>query len=109
VAQGAGVNLWGEHLKQQIFLGDDTFIERMQRPAGLSDQDRPRNRVSKAQQRRPTKTKPLSSYVLLEASKTDRDARTALAFTEGRYTQTMIASAFGVSSSTVSRVIKDME
>ena len=109
VAQGAGVNLWGEHLKQQIFLGDDTFIERMQRLAGLSDQDRPRNQVSKVQQRRPTKTKPLSSYVLLGASKTDRDARMALAFTEGRYTQTMIASAFGVSSSTVSRVIKDME
>ena len=53
--------------------------------------------------------KPLSSYVLLGANKTDRDARMALTFTEGSYTQTVVASAFGVSSSTVSRVIKDME
>ncbi|MGH8604938.1 MAG: helix-turn-helix domain-containing protein [Gammaproteobacteria bacterium] len=32
-----------------------------------------------------------------------------MAFKEGGYTQTMIATAFGVSSSTVRRVIKAME
>jgi len=90
-------------------LGDDPFIERMQRLAGLFEQGTPRAQVNKAQQRRPTKVKPLSGYVLPGASRAERNARIALAFTEGKYTQTMIAAGFGVSSSTVSRVIKDRE
>ena len=109
VAQGAGVNLWDDHLQQQIFLGGDKFIERMRRLAGLSGHDKPRARVNKAKQRRPASAKALSSYTLLGASRAERDGRIALAFKEGGYTQTMIATAFGVSSSTVSRVINEME
>lgn len=109
VARGAGINLWDDHLQQQIFLGGNKFIERTQRLAGLSGHDKPRAQVNKAQQRRPASAKPLSNYALPGASKAERDGRIALAFKEGGYTQTMIATAFGVSSSTVSRVIKEME
>ena len=35
VAQGTGVLLWDEHLKQQIYLGDSAFIVRRQKPASL--------------------------------------------------------------------------
>lgn len=62
VAQGAGVNLWDDHLQQQIFLGGAKFIQRMQRLAGLSGHDKPRDQVNKAQQRRSTSAKALSSY-----------------------------------------------
>ena len=65
--------------------------------------------MNKAQQRRPARAKPLRSYALLGAIRAERDGRIALAFKEGGYTQTMIATAFGVSSSTVSRVIEEME
>lgn len=109
VAQGAGVPLWDDHLQQQIFLGGDKFIERMRRLAGLSGHDKPRAQVIKAQQRRSASAKPLSSYTLPGASRAERDGRIALAFKESGYTQTMIATVFGVSSSTVSRVIKEME
>jgi hypothetical protein len=33
VAQGAGEALWAEHLRQQIYLGDAQFVERMQAQA----------------------------------------------------------------------------
>ena len=56
VAQGAGVNLCDDHLQQQIFLGGDKFIERMQRLAGLYGHDKPRAQVNKAQQRRPSES-----------------------------------------------------
>ena len=39
VSEGKGVQLWDQHLRQQIYLGDDDFIARMQKHAGLDAQD----------------------------------------------------------------------
>lgn len=102
VAQGDGIDLWGEHLRQQRYLGDDAFIDRMQKLSGLNDQ--PKSQVS-GMRRHPAASKPISGYVLSGAGKVERNAGIVLAFVEGGYTQTAIASAFGVSVSTVSRVI----
>ena len=38
VAEGKGIQLWDDHLRQQIYLGDDDFIARMQKHAGLDAQ-----------------------------------------------------------------------
>ena len=67
---------------------------------------KPLTQVSKLQQHHPVKTKPLAHYVLRSANMTKRNLRIVRAFFEGGYTQTKIAEAFGVSPSTVSRVIK---
>jgi len=104
VAQGAGADLWGKYLRQQIFLGDDAFILRMQE--FMPGKIKPLAQVSKLQQHNPVKIKPLARYVLPGANMTKRNSRIVRAFNEGGYTQTQIAEAFGVSSSTVSRVIK---
>ena len=39
VSQSRGIELWDTHLKQQIYLGDDDFINRMQQHAGLDTQN----------------------------------------------------------------------
>ena len=38
VSEGKGIPLWDDHLRQQIYLGDDDFIARMQKLAGLDAQ-----------------------------------------------------------------------
>lgn len=112
VAQGQGIQLWDERLKQQIYLGNDDFIARMQKHAGL-DGTHPaatarghKANVSKIHTSAPTHDSDLKRYADKKfADKDQRNQNMADAFYQGGHSQTAIALAFGVSSSTVSRVV----
>ena len=99
VRAGVGLPPVWENLKNQIFLGEKTFVERLQGQikAGSSDL----TEIPKAQ-RRPL-GKSLSHY-----SETFSNAKEGMkkAYESGDYTMQQIADAFGVHYSTVSRAIK---
>jgi len=82
-------------LKQQIYLGDDNFVRRMQRsiPSGISLEE-----IPKAQKR--GKPEPLSKYA--KRYKTQKEAM-ARAYESGGYTMKEIADFFNVHYATVSR------
>lgn len=115
VAQGQGASLWDEHLQQQIYLGGSDFIARMQQHAGLGADPEPagrltRHSVSKAHQNAPARGASLLTYARgPHADKVARNQAIAEAFFQGGHSQTAIAQAFGVSSSTVSRVVNGVE
>lgn len=112
VAQGSDSQLWSEHLKQQIYLGDEDFIVRMQEHAGITHDGAlangigSRRNVSKTQSRAPVRASSLEDYAKSDAAdKEQRNQNIADAFYQGGHSQTAIALAFSVSSSTVSRVV----
>jgi putative transposase len=116
VAQGKGVALWDQHLKQQMYLGDDSFVTRMQSMGGLEIQGstlknaKPKQGLSKIQTSAPPRDHNVQHYAKrTQTTKAMRNQNIAQAFYQGGHTQTAIALAFGVSSSTVSRVIKEYE
>ena len=116
VAQGKGRQLWSEHLKQQIYLGDEDFIARMQKHAGIDQTGEPANmrrgrpNVSKIHSRAPVGVSDLHGYArMIAKDKDERNQNIANAFYQGGHSQTDIALAFGVSSSTVSRVVAGFE
>ena len=116
VSEGKGVQLWDQHLRQQIYLGDDDFIARMQKHAGLEAQDatrpgvRRKVNVSKIQSSAPALDSDIRRYSEIEhKSKAERNQNIATAFYRGGHTQTAIGLAFSVSSSTVSRIINEFE
>jgi putative transposase len=116
VAQGKGIKLWDQHLKQQIYLGSDSFITRMQSQAGLETTGQgnknpaPKPGLSKIQTSAPPNDQDVQHYANLpQPHKAMRNQHIAQAFYQGGHTQTAIAQAFNVSSSTVSRVIKEYE
>jgi putative transposase len=102
VAAGKGVALWDQALAQQIFLGDQDFIDRMQAkltPSRASAKEIPR------QQRRAS-VKSLQHYLDRER---DRDAGILSALQEGHYSLTAIAAAVGLSISRVSRIVREKQ
>jgi REP element-mobilizing transposase RayT len=114
VAQGHGVALWDTALQQQIYLGDDAFIARMQSHAGIDNASphAPKRaaQVSRIHASAPAKDSNLQNYAKLKAqSKEERNQHMANAFYQGGHTQTAIAIAFKVSTSTVSRIVADYE
>ena len=116
VSEGKGIRLWDKHLRQQIYLGNDDFIARMQKHAGLDAQSanrpglRRKANVSKIQSSAPALDSDIRHYSNLKhKSKAERNQNIANAFYQGGHSQTAIALAFEVSSSTVSRVIKEFE
>ena len=122
VAQGKHVQLWDKHLKQQIYLGDDAFIVRMQKLAGIDSSNpaaKERNTGRRASQKpsiskihtsAPVHKGDLKRYTAMKTtSKDQRNQNIADAFYQGGHSQTAIALAFGVSSSTVSRVVAESE
>ncbi|MGR9100944.1 MAG: transposase [Gammaproteobacteria bacterium] len=92
--------IW-ENLKDQIYLGDETFIERMKESfAGEIQFDEiPKPQIKPAAQ-------PLGEY---SSQYDDPKQAMALAYRSGRYTMKEIARHFGVHYSTVSRAVKAME
>jgi putative transposase len=114
VSQGHGVQLWDMALQQQIYLGDEGFITRMQQLAGL-DNTAPGNSLRKAQVSQihtsaPPKDHDVQRYAAMKTlSKEQRNQNIANAFYQGGHSQTAIALAFGLSTSTVSRVVADYE
>ena len=101
VEQGKDVRLWDDALKQQIFLGDDTFIERMQ---ALLEPERARSPEVPRVQRR-TRKDTIRTY--LKAY--DRNEAVARACREGGYTLSAIAQEVGLSVSRVSRIVAAYE
>jgi putative transposase len=114
VSQGHGVQLWETALQQQIYLGDEGFITRMQQLAGL-DNTAPGSSARKAQVSQihtsaPPKDHDVQRYAAIKTlNKEQRNQNIANAFYQGGHSQTAIALAFGVSTSTVSRVVADYE
>jgi putative transposase len=116
VSEGKGIELWDQHLKQQIHLGDDDFIVRMQKHAGLDEQNandtgvQRKANVSQIQSSAPALSSDIKRYSdEKNKSKAERNQNIANAFYLGGHTQTAIALAFEISGSTVSRVIKEFE
>ena len=106
------MQLWDDHLKQQIYLGDDAFIARMQKHAGL-DSTNPASpagarqaNVSKIHTSAPPNDSDVKTYAAMKfTTKDERNQSIANAFYQGGHSQTAIVLAFGISSSTVSRVV----
>jgi DNA-directed RNA polymerase specialized sigma24 family protein len=101
VAAGLQVRLWDSALRQQIYLGDEAFVDRMQ---ALADPRRSAAReVPKAQRRR---ARSLAQWLAQCAS---REEALYLAYTEGGLSMTAIAADIGLSVSRVSRLIAQVE
>jgi len=101
VEQGKDVRLWDDALKQQIFLGDDAFIQRMQtllepERAGAAE-------VPRAQRR--TKLDSIQTYLKTY----ERDEAMVRACREGGHTLSAIAREVGLSVSRVSRIVAAYE
>lgn len=88
---------WAE-LTNQIYLGDDTFVEKLQRELE-GDQDL--SEIPTAQ-RRPV-PKPLSDH---EQQAESRDEAIRLAYTSGGYSMKEIGEHFGLHYSRISRILK---
>jgi putative transposase len=114
VSQGYGVPLWETALQQQIYLGDEGFVARMQQIAGLDSATRGSSlrkaQVSQIHTSSPPKDSDVQRYAALKAhGKEQRNQNIANAFYQGGHSQTAIAMAFGLSTSTVSRVVAEYE
>jgi len=101
VEQGKDVRLWDDALRQQIYLGDDSFIRRMQ---ALLEPERIRAADVPRPQRR---TQPDSIQGYLNAH--ERDEAMVRACREGGHTLSAIAQEVGLSVSRVSRIIAAYE
>jgi putative transposase len=102
VAAGKDVKLWDEALAQQIYLGDQEFVERMQ---ALVDPVRAAAKDIPKRQRRAT-AKPIQ-YYLDRAS--ERDAGIHAAAAEGQHSLTDIAKVVALSITRVSRIVRRIE
>lgn len=101
VADGSGQpGAWG-HLKNQIYLGSDEFVARMQRQI---DTRQSLDEIP-VRQKRPL-AQPLGHYAERFAS---RDRAMAEAYRSGAYSMSEIAAHFGVGRMTVSRTVKRFE
>lgn len=101
VEQGKDVRLWDAALRQQIYLGDESFIQRMQ---SLLEPERARAAEVPRKQRR---TRPDSIQAYLKAY--ERDEAIVKACREGGHTLSAIAREVGLSVSRVSRIISAYE
>lgn len=88
-------------LKNQVYLGSEVFVERMQE---MIDPARPLKEVPQ-RQHRPV-AKPLDYYA---ARCSERDRAIAEAYRSGAYSMQAIADHFGVGRMTVSRAVKRHE
>jgi putative transposase len=101
VAQGVGENLWPEGLRQQIYLGDADFVQRMQ---ALAEGRRQSNREVPMAQR----AQPLGLQDWLARSPT-REAALVAAHRQSGLSMTEMAQALNLSVSRVSRLISREE
>ena len=97
VADGVGQAAPWDELRNQIFLGDDHFVQAMQERI---DRDKALAEIPRTQRRPPAK--PLSYY----AANFNRDAAICAAYTSGGYTLRQIGEHFGLHYSRVSRIVK---
>ncbi|MEN8180084.1 MAG: transposase [Pseudomonadota bacterium] len=98
VVEGISVeSIWTE-LRQQIYLGDKKFVERMQRKAELQGDELSIPRV----QRRP----PALSIAAIAAKHPERNEAIVAAYSTGAYSYREIAEHFGLHLATVGRIIR---
>jgi len=90
-----------EHeVKQQIYLGSEDFITRMQEKAeGKNLSEIPREQMKS----------PKKSLSFFEKNYPDRDEAIARAYNSGFFTLSQVASYFGLHYSTVSRIVTKYE
>lgn len=101
VASSTKAPLWEHALRQQIYLGDEAFVERMQalaEPQNSADRDIPRVQRSKAHS--------LDQWL---SSCTTREEALYRAHTESALSMSAIARQLGLSDSRVSRLIARVE
>ncbi|WP_300318903.1 transposase [Accumulibacter sp.] len=99
VREGAGQEVWAG-LRQQIYLGDKQFVERMQTRARVRGDELT---VPKAQRRLAA-----ASLGDIAAGHGERNAAIAAAYATGAYSYREIAAHFGVHLATVGRVVRGM-
>jgi putative transposase len=106
VAEAHDVRLWDDALRQQIYLGDEDFVERMQQQAQPALKHAPQASVRDipAAQRRP----PRSLLQWLSKGESRQQAMYN-AHTQGGYTMSAIAAQIGLSVSRVSRLVAKYE
>jgi putative transposase len=97
VREASDAKLWQQALRQQVFLGDETFVERMLQQHGAHAKHAAE--VPRRQRRIP---RSLGSY--LEGSESQGHGLRA-AVIEGGYTMTEVAKHVGLSVSRVSRLV----
>jgi len=98
IQEGKGQPSPWKHIRNQVYLGSDSFVEKMQ---SWLDGDQDLGEVRLAQRRPPPE--PLSTY---EATSQDRNTAIVKAYQSGGYTLKVIGEYFGLHYSTVSRIIK---
>lgn len=101
VRAGIGLpSLWGQ-LRNQIYLGDEKFIARMQKRVAQADN---LSEVPRLHRRAPARS--IAYYAGRHA---DRKLAMAAAYLSGGHTMKGIAGYFGVHYATVSRAVKEQE
>jgi putative transposase len=104
VASAPDVRLWEEGLRQQIYLGDDEFIARMQAQAAHLESKHGRlSEIPTAQRRQPRTIKQW-----LKAADS-REQGIHNAHVQGAHTMSAIATEFGLSVSRIGRLIASFE
>ena len=99
VAAGKGVKLWDEALSNQIFLGGQEFVGRMQ--ARIAKSARNDKDIPRAQRQK--EAKPIAYY--LQRNK-DRNAGIVASVSHGQHSMTDVGKAVGLTVSRVSRIVK---
>ena len=99
VRAGIGLAPVWDGLRNQIFLGDKPFVEKLQKQIKAEWQDL--KEIPRAQRR--SLGRPLNHYV---EAVSDKKEGMRKAYETGDYTMQQIADAFGVHYSTVSRAVK---
>ena len=97
VLDGVGRGIW-EGLRQQIYLGDEAFVERTQAKAKVHGDVLTVPRV----QRRP----PAPALADIAAGHRDRNAAIVAAYATGTYSDREIAAHLGVHLATVGRIVR---
>ncbi len=101
VSNGKGQPSPWDQLQNQIYLGNEEFVDEMQ---CKMDVDANLEEVPSAQKRQVPK--PLASY---ESISKDRNGAIFLAYLSGAYTMKAIADHFGLHYSSVSKIVKNIE
>ena len=95
-------SFWADNLRQQVFLGGDGFVERMQ--GHISPQQQAAKSIPRAQ-----RSRALTWPACLSQCEGDRVKALYMAYTQGAMTMTALAEQSGLSVSHVSRLIRRAE
>jgi putative transposase len=98
VAEGMGKESLWTGLRQQIYLGDEKFVQRMQERAAVQGD---RLSIPRAQRRAPPK-----SLAAIEARHQVRNEAIIEAYSTGAYSYREIAEHFGLHLATVGRIVR---